>query len=79
MRSTTLKPRAGFLASVRNVRDGSGDRLDDVRGVLTIEATRESGDDAARALSTSRFSPAIGVLVSGRAAVVLQTSEGDHA
>ena len=71
--AATTKPRAGFLASVRNVVM-EVERLDDVRGVLTIEAVRESGDDT-RVLY--RFDVRAGerVLVSGRAAVVLQMDE----
>ncbi|MEO8938757.1 MAG: hydroxymyristoyl-ACP dehydratase [Burkholderiaceae bacterium] len=66
----TTKPRAGFIASVRNVHMAVA-RLDDVRGVLTIEATRESGDDA-RVLYLFEVRAGDAVLVSGRAAVVLQ-------
>lgn len=68
---TTLdKPRAGFLASVRNVRMDVA-RLDDVDGALTIEAHREAGDDRN---VLYRFDVRAGdaSLVSGRAAVVLQ-------
>ena len=67
------KPRAGFLASVRSV-DLHVARLDNVAGVLMIEALREAGDGKqvlyrfdVRAGDTS--------LVSGRAAVVLEMSE----
>ncbi len=63
------RPRAGFLASVRNVRMEVA-RLDDVPGALTIVATRESGDDA-RVLYTFEVCAGERVLVSGRAAVVL--------
>ena len=70
--AVTQKPRAGFLASVRNVRMEVA-RLDDVRGVLTIEATRESGDDA-RVLYDFAVRAGERLLVSGRAAVVLQMS-----
>ena len=70
--TVTLKPRAGFLASVRNVRMEVA-RLDDVRGVLTIEATRDSGDDA-RVLYQFEVRAGDRLLVSGRAAVVLQMS-----
>ena len=69
----TMKPRAGFLASVRNVHMAVS-RLDDVRGVLTIEATRESGDDL-RVLYLFEVRAGDAVLVSGRAAVVLQMPE----
>lgn len=64
------RPRAGFLASVRNVRMLVA-RLDDVFGMLTIEATRESGDEA-RVLYGFEVRAGDRVLVSGRAAVVLQ-------
>lgn len=67
------KPRAGFLASVRNVQM-MVDRLDDVPGVLTIAATRESGDDA-RVLYGFEVRAGDAVLVSGRAAVVLQIAD----
>lgn len=65
-----IKPRAGYLASVRNVHMVV-DRLDDVPGFLTIEATRESGDDA-RVLYLFEVRSDKAVLVSGRAAVVLR-------
>ena len=71
----TQKPRAGFLASVRNVQM-EVDRLDDVRGVLTIEASRESGD-ADRVLYRFEVRAGERLLVSGRAAVVLQMA-GPH-
>ena len=63
------RPRAGFLASVRNVRMEVV-RLDDVHGALTIEAMRDSGDDA-RVLYNFEVRSGERVLVSGRAAVVL--------
>ncbi len=63
------RPRAGFLASVRNVRMEVA-RLDDVHGALTVEATRESGDEA-RVLYDFEVRAGERVLVSGRAAVVL--------
>lgn len=71
--AVTMKPRAGFLASVRNVQMEVA-RLDDVRGVLTIQATRESGDDA-RVLYLFEVRSGDRMLVSGRAAVVLQMPE----
>jgi predicted hotdog family 3-hydroxylacyl-ACP dehydratase len=66
----TSKPSAGFLASVRNV-EMNVVRIDDVKSVLTIEATREAGDEMN---VLYRFEVRAGetVLVSGRAAVVLQ-------
>lgn len=63
------RPRAGFLASVRNVRMEVA-RLDDVAGALTIEAIRASGDDG-RVLYDFAIRTSERVLVSGRAAVVL--------
>jgi predicted hotdog family 3-hydroxylacyl-ACP dehydratase len=63
------RPRAGFLASVRNVSMHVA-RLDDVHGVLTIVAIRESGDDA-RVLYQFEVRSGEKVLVEGRAAVVL--------
>ena len=71
--AVTMKPRAGFIASVRNVHMAVS-RLDDVRGVLTIEATRESGDED-RVLYAFTVRAGEAVLVSGRAAVVLQMDE----
>ncbi len=71
----TLKPRAGFLASVRNVRMDVA-RLDDVRGVLTIEASRESGDDR-NVLYLFEVRSGDRMLVSGRAAVVLRMPASD--
>ena len=68
--AVAAKPRAGFLASVRNVRM-EVERLDDVDGALTIEATRDSGDDA-RVLYRFEVRAGDRPLVSGRAAVVLQ-------
>lgn len=62
-------PKVGFLASVRNVRM-TVDRLDDVAEALTVEAMRESGDGN-RVLYDFRVSRGDDVLVSGRAAVVL--------
>ncbi len=64
-----MRPRAGFLASVRNVAM-EVERLDDIPGVLTIEATRESGDES-RVLYGFTVKSGERMLVSGRAAVVL--------
>ena len=72
--SPTGKPRVGFLASVRNVRMDVA-RLDDIFGVLTIEARRESGDDT-RVLYGFEVRSGTRVLVSGRAAVVLDADDG---
>jgi predicted hotdog family 3-hydroxylacyl-ACP dehydratase len=68
--AVSTKPRAGFLASVRNVQMNVA-RLDDVRSVLTIEAMREAGDDL-NVLYRFEVRAGSAVLVSGRAAVVLQ-------
>jgi predicted hotdog family 3-hydroxylacyl-ACP dehydratase len=68
-RTETSRPRLGFLASVRNVQM-EVDRLDDIHGALTIEATRESGDDT-RVLYGFQVRSGSRLLVSGRAAVVL--------
>lgn len=64
------KPRAGFLASVRDVRMDVA-RLDDVKGVITIEAEREAGD-ARNVLYRFALRSGDTMLVSGRATVVLQ-------
>jgi predicted hotdog family 3-hydroxylacyl-ACP dehydratase len=64
------KPRAGFLASVRNVQM-EVQRLDDVDGALTIEAVREAGDDR-NVLYRFEVRAGDAALVSGRAAVLLQ-------
>ena len=68
-REHSERPRAGFLASVRNVRMDVK-RLDDLAGALTVKATRESGDDA-RVLYAFEVRAGAQVLVAGRAAVVL--------
>jgi predicted hotdog family 3-hydroxylacyl-ACP dehydratase len=64
------KPRAGFLASVRNVQMDVL-RLDNVDGALTIEAIREAGDDR-NVLYRFEVRAGDAMLVSGRAAVLLQ-------
>lgn len=66
-------PRAGYLASVREV-DLRVARLDDVAGDLTVEAERVSGDDNT---ILYRFSVAAapGLLVSGRAIVMLDAEK----
>ena len=51
------------------------DRLDDIHGALTIEATRESGDDT-RVLYGFEVRSGPRRLVSGRAAVVLDAEPG---
>ncbi len=67
------KPSAGFLASVRGVEMAVA-RLDDVPGVLTIEAIREAGD-ALNVVYRFELRSGESVLVSGRAAVVLRTPD----
>jgi predicted hotdog family 3-hydroxylacyl-ACP dehydratase len=69
------KPRAGFLASVRSVQMDVL-RLDDVRSVLTIEAEREAGDER-NVLYRFEVRAGAEMLVSGRAAVVLQMADDD--
>jgi predicted hotdog family 3-hydroxylacyl-ACP dehydratase len=64
------KPSAGFLASVRQV-EMHVDRLDDAGDTLTIEAVREAGD-AANVLYRFAVKSEDRLLVTGRAAVVLQ-------
>ena len=66
------RPRAGFLASVRNV-DAHVDRLDDLPGALIIDAERVSGDGNN---VLYRFTICCGerVLMTGRAAVMLDAS-----
>ena len=63
------RPRSGFLASLRGVRIEVG-RLDDIAGALVIQATRLSGDDA-RVLYSFSVGAGDRILVTGRAAVVL--------
>ncbi len=69
----TTRPRAGFLASVRSV-ELHVDRLDDVRGVVAITATREAGD-AENVLYRFELRAGELSLVTGRATVVLAMSE----
>ena len=64
-----VRPRAGFLASVRGVTLAVA-RLDDIAAELRVEAYRLSGDDS-RVLYEFRVSAAGRGLLSGRAAVVL--------
>lgn len=70
----TVGPRAGFLASVRSV-DLHVDRLDDVRSVVAVTATREAGDGDQ---VLYRFELRAGdlPLVTGRATVVLAFDRG---
>lgn len=74
-RSVTERPRAGYIASLRDVVC-CGDRLDDIAEDLLVEAERLMADDA-RVLYNFRVSAAGAVLVSGRAAVVLAPTPGE--
>jgi predicted hotdog family 3-hydroxylacyl-ACP dehydratase len=68
------KPRAGFLASVRDVTCRK-DRLDDLDGDLFVEAVRVLGDEA-RVIYEFRLWVGEVEVLSGRAAVVLDANEG---
>lgn len=70
----TERPRAGFLASVRNVRFGA-DRLDDLAAALDVHVECLSGDGNT-VLYAFRLEAAGRELLSGRATVVLDA--GDH-
>ncbi len=63
------RPRAGFLASMRDVQLHAS-RLDDIVGALSIEATRLTGDGQSILYAFS-ISGDGRQLLSGRAAVVL--------
>ena len=69
--ATSGKPRAGYLASLRDVACGR-DRLDDLDGDLIVEAEQEAADGPRVIYS---FLLRVGSLevLSGRAAVVLDT------
>ena len=64
------RPRAGYLASVRDLVVRR-ERLDDLPGDLLVEAVRLMGDDD-RVLYAFELRCGEEVLLSGRAAVVLQ-------
>jgi predicted hotdog family 3-hydroxylacyl-ACP dehydratase len=66
------KPRAGYLASLRDVACRK-DRLDDLEGDLIIEAEQEAADGARVIYSFTLRVGAVEVL-SGRAAVVLDVT-----
>ncbi|WP_322022387.1 hotdog family protein [Burkholderia sp. BCC1977] len=66
------RPRAGYLASVRNV-DAFVDRLDTFELPLTVDAERIGGDDRS-VLYGFTLRCAERVLLSGRAAVMLDAS-----
>jgi predicted hotdog family 3-hydroxylacyl-ACP dehydratase len=63
------KPRAGYLASVRDVACRR-DRLDDLEGDLVVEAERVMGDGE-RVVYEFRLTAGGQEVMSGRAAVVL--------
>jgi len=66
-------PRAGYLASVRNVELHVA-RLDDIADDLRVEAERLSGDDNTVMYGFS-VSDAARVLLSGRAIVILDAAK----
>ena len=66
------KPRAGYLASLRDVECRRG-RLDDLEGDLVVEAEQEAADGVRVIYSFTLRVGAVEVL-SGRAAVVLDTA-----
>ena len=70
---TAGRPRAGYLASLREV-ECRGERLDDLAGDLLVEAEMLAGDGAR---VTYRFSLRVGdaELLHGRALVVLDAAE----
>lgn len=70
MRGGGAKPRAGYLASVRDVACRR-DRLDDVAGELVVEARRMMGDGE-RVVYEFRLTADGKEVMSGRAAVVLE-------
>ncbi|MDO8891812.1 MAG: hotdog family protein [Sulfurimicrobium sp.] len=74
-RKNQAKPRAGFLGSVRDVKLFT-DYLDDIAAPLEVRATRQMAD-ANHSLYELRVSVAGRELMTGRAAVFLQT--GDEA
>jgi len=69
---TRGRPRAGFLASVRDVVCRR-DRLDDLDGGLLVEAVRVLGDEA-RVIYEFRLWVGETEVLSGRAAVVLDAA-----
>jgi predicted hotdog family 3-hydroxylacyl-ACP dehydratase len=70
VRGSRARPRAGYLASVRDVACRR-DRLDDLAGELVIEAERVMGDDD-RVVYEFRLTAGETEVLSGRAAVVLE-------
>ena len=67
------RPRAGFLASMRDVQLHVA-RLDDVAGALNIEATRLTGDGQS-ILYSFKVHSGEQLMLSGRAAVVLDAGK----
>ena len=72
MRGGSEKPRAGYLASVREVACRR-DRLDDLEGELVVEVERMTGDGE-RVIYEFRLTVDGKEMMSGRAAVVLEVS-----
>ncbi|WP_206996675.1 hotdog family protein [Trinickia mobilis] len=68
----TQRPRAGFLASLRNV-ETHVERLDTLDGVLIVEAERISGD-ANNVLYRFTLRCGAQLVMTGRAAVILDAS-----
>jgi predicted hotdog family 3-hydroxylacyl-ACP dehydratase len=72
VRDGGAKPRAGYLASVRDV-SCARDRLDDLEGELVVEARRMMGDGE-RVVYQFRLVSGGKEVMSGRAAVVLEAA-----
>lgn len=73
-RSKKGKPKAGFLGSVRDVKLFA-ERLDDISAPLEIRAVKQLADEN-HSLYELRVSASGRELMSGRAAVFLQSGEG---
>jgi len=71
-RGAGTKPRAGYLASLRDVHCRR-DRLDDIEGELIVEAERMMGDEA-RVIYQFAIRAGESEVMSGRAAVVLEVA-----
>ena len=67
------QPRAGFLASVRDVSIGM-QRIDDLEGELIVEAEKMLGDESRVIYQFALRAGALAIL-SGRATVVLDAGE----
>jgi predicted hotdog family 3-hydroxylacyl-ACP dehydratase len=74
--TTRGRPRAGYLASLRDVAC-QRDRLDDLDGDLIVEAEQQAADGTHVIYSFALRVGAVEVL-SGRAAVVLDAAPGDR-